>query len=152
MEIFRITKPKYADSLKASGNEARWNHKGEDVIYAASSRALASLELIVHLSGFILKNPYKINVIGVPNDLLVININKEEMPRNWGSLSPYKETQRLGSAWLKSKNSSVLKVPSSIVINGYNYVINTNHTDFDKLDIVDTEDYLFDPRIIDKMK
>lgn len=152
MNIFRITKEKYAHQLAASGNEARWNYKGEKVIYTASSRSLASLELMVHLSGVQLVVPYKIVVIKVPASIRINEVLKRQLPENWSGLSPYKETQRLGSSWLKSTDSSLLKVPSSIVNEEFNYLINVNHPDVKKFSIIDIEDHLFDRRLIEKFK
>ena len=51
MEIYRICLAKYASELVASGNPGRWNLRGQLVIYAAGSRALACLENVVHRSG-----------------------------------------------------------------------------------------------------
>ncbi len=152
MEVYRISKEKYASKLTASGNAARWNYRGEKVIYTASSRALASLELIVHLSGKQLGTSFKISVIYVPDDLYISTIPRTSMPNEWNGLTAYKATQALGSGWIASEDSCILRVPSSIVIHEYNYIINVHHPDFEKLSIIDIEDHLFDPRLLLKMK
>ena len=51
MLVYRITKTMYADRLVASGGAARWNSRGQFVIYTAATRALACLENVVHRSG-----------------------------------------------------------------------------------------------------
>ena len=50
MEVFRITSTKWSTKLQASRYPAQWNSKGKFIIYASSSRALVSLENIVHRS------------------------------------------------------------------------------------------------------
>ncbi len=152
MEVYRISRAKYASKLAASGNAGRWNYRGQHVIYTTSSRALASLELLVHLSGQQLGTSFKITIIHVPDDLYVASLSKSNLPDGWNGLSNYTITQSLGAKWLSSRDSCVLKVPSSIVIHEYNYILNVHHADFDRLKIVGVEDYLYDPRLLDKMR
>lgn len=152
MEVFRISKEKYSSELTASGNPGRWNYGGERVIYCAASRALASLEVLIHTSGEMLAgNPFNISVIYFPDDIPVKYIDKSYLPENWNGLFPYSSTQPLGSAWLRSEGSAVLKVPSSIIIKEFNYLINVNHPDFREFKIIDIEDYICDPRLTEKM-
>ena len=153
MEIFKIGKSKYSGELKASGNEGRWNYKGQEVIYAASSRALASLEVLVHLSGVRLQNDaFKITVIHVPDNVSVENITYQDLPDGWNGVSKYSITQPLGNEWIRSKKTCILRVPSSIMINEFNFVININHPDFQSLRIVEIEDYLCDQRLLKKFQ
>lgn len=152
MEVFRISKEKYAGLLTASGNESRWNNKGEQVIYCASSRSLAALEMIVHLSGVVLGNSgFKTTVFYIPDKVSVKTVLRKEMPADFNGYTEYRKTQPIGSNWLKSKETCVLKVPSSIVLNEYNYLINVNHADFDIIKVIDTEEFIFDRRIVEKM-
>ena len=152
MEIFRISKAKYSSELNPSGNAGRWNYRGEGVIYGAASRALASLEVLIHTSGEVLAGHiFKISVIHIPDNLPVNFIDSRHLPPKWNGLSPYSVTQPLGSAWLKSAGSVLLQVPSAIVIKEFNYILNVNHPDFKKIEITDLEDYFCDPRLVDKM-
>lgn len=152
MEIFRISKAPFSAKLTASGNPGRWNYPGERVIYCAASRALASLEVMIHTSGEMLdNNHFKISVIHIPDDLVLKYIDRNHLPSDWNGLSPYSITQPIGSEWLKSNESALLRVPSSIIIQEFNYIINVNHPDFKKLKIIDIEDYLYDHRLIEKM-
>ena len=152
MEIYRISRAKYASKLVASGNAGRWNYRGQHVIYTTSSRALASLELLVHLSGQQLEASFKIAIIHMPADLHITTLSKSNLPSGWNGLSNYTITQALGAKWLSSGDSCVLRVPSSIVIHEYNYILNTHHPDFGRFKIIGVEDYLYDPRLLDKMR
>jgi RES domain-containing protein len=152
MEVFRISKAQFATKLTASGNPGRWNYPGERVIYCAASRALASLELLIHTSGEILEsNTFKISVIYFLDDLTLKYIDQNHLPPDWNGLAPYSITQPLGSGWLKSNESALLKVPSSIILKELNYVINVNHHDFKKFKIIDIEDYICDSRLVEKI-
>ena len=152
MEVYRISKAKYAAKLGASGNAARWNYNGQHVIYTASSRALASLELLVHLSGEQLGTSFKITVIHIPDDVHITNVTKSSLPGGWNGLSAYQVTQVLGAQWVSSGESCILRVPSSIVVHEYNYIINIHHQAFSRLKIIEIEDYLYDARLLEKMR
>lgn len=147
MEVYRICLEKYAKELFASGFRGRWNSKGNFVIYTAGSRALACLENVVHRSGEGLNDNFKAVVIHIPDDIPVKSIAIEHLPDNWQAVKSYPVCQVLGDAWYRERVTAVLKVPSSIVPNEYNYVLNTRHPDFAQISIIRTEEFLFDPRI-----
>ena len=71
MHVFRIST---FSKLIASGNPARWNSKGNYVIYTSTNRALACLENIVHRSGEGLENKFKILTIEIPDIIKKIKI------------------------------------------------------------------------------
>ncbi|MGV3541091.1 MAG: RES family NAD+ phosphorylase [Rufibacter sp.] len=147
MEIYRICLQEYADALVASGNRGRWNLKGSFVIYTAGSRALACLENVVHRSGEGLKDQFKVVVIHVPDDLPIEKVEQQDLPEGWHKTKGYPLCQPLGEAWYRRNSSAVLQVPSSIVPEESNFILNTRHPDFLKIQIIRREDFEFDPRI-----
>ena len=147
MEIYRICLAKYAGELVASGNPGRWNLRGQFVIYAAGSRALACLENVVHRSGEGLNNLFKVIRIALPDELLVEELTLADLPPGWQPTSAYAHCQLLGAAWYRRQAAPVLRVPSSIIAHEHNYVLNTRHPDFGQVRIVGHEDFAFDPRI-----
>lgn len=147
MEVYRICLEEYSGELFASGIRGRWNSKGNFVIYTAESRALACLENVVHRSGEGLNRNFKVVVIGVPDDLAVETIQLSKLPKGWHEAGSYAVCQPLGDTWYKDRSSAVLKVPSSIVPNEWNYILNVRHPDFSRIRIVRREDFEFDPRI-----
>ena len=66
---------------------------------------------------------------------------------DWYTVENYLITQRMSDDWLKSGNSVVLKVPSAIIQNEFNYLLNVNHPDFSKIEIVNISRFTFDPRL-----
>lgn len=147
MLIYRITKAQYADRLVASGGAARWNSRGRFVIYTAATRALACLENVVHRSGEGLQETFRVMVIGVPDDLPVETIEPETLPPDWFTFAAYGYCQQLGDAWLLGGKSAVLRVPSAIIGQEWNYLLNPAHPDFMKITLLRTESFVFDPRI-----
>ena len=150
MEIFRISKAIYASKLTASGNSNRWNKRDQFVLYASSSRSLATLELIVHRSSVVPADKFKVMVLSIPDDdHLIKQIKTSELPENWRSMFAYPVLQQIGSTWYKGKESLVLKVPSVVIPLEYNYIINQEHPDFRKsVKLVRKENYFWDDRLL----
>lgn len=147
MVVYRITKAVYADRLIASGGAARWNSRNEFVIYTAATRALACLENVVHRSGEGLLENFRVMVIDVPDTLTVDTLPPDTLPANWFDFEQYGACQQIGGEWLRSGRSAVLRVPSAIIANEYNYLLNPAHPDFSRIVLLRTEPFAFDPRI-----
>lgn len=147
MEVFRITLTEYADGLYASGRSNRWNYKGEKVIYAAGSRSLACLENVVHASGVALSQHFTVMVIYIPDKISIETIGTGQLPKDWNKKARPRTCQRLGSQWANSNASLLLQVPSSIIPDEKNYLINPAHKDFTKVKIIDHQNFYFDRRI-----
>ena len=147
MEVYRIVFKKWAGALVASGNAARWNSSGNHVIYTAASRALACLENIVHRGGKGLNEQFKVMVIDIPASVKTERFEISDLPDNWFELEHYETCRHLGDQWLANKSSAVLCVPSAIIFNEFNYLLNPAHRDFKKIKLKRTEDFKFDPRI-----
>ena len=150
MEVYRIARAEYADRLLSSGKPNRWNLKGQHVIYTGSSRALSTLEQLVHLGSIYPSHTYRVMVISLPDhDYFHRQVNISELPVDWRSISAYAKLQRLGADWVDNCESLVLKVPSAVVPMEYNFLINADHPDFNaQVRFVRTEDYFWDERWI----
>jgi len=150
MRVYRITAAKYASKLSSSGAANRWNQEGEFVIYSAESRSLASLELVVHRSAIKPQLEYKLLVIDidVPKSQ-VQKVKENELPENWRSVDAYNLLQQIGSSWYTECKKLVFQIPSVIIPQEYNYIINTKHKLFDdKVNIVSKENYFWDNRLL----
>ena len=147
MEVFRITKTQYADRLVASGGAARWNARGRFVIYTAATRALACLENVDLRSGEGLQDSFRVMVIQIPDTIRITTIHPDSLPTDWFAFTNYAQSQLLGENWLLSGQTAVLRVPSAIVTQEWNYLLNPVHPDFSKIRLIRTEPFIFDPRI-----
>lgn len=146
MIVYRITKEEYSTALKASGYAARWNYKGTYIIYTAQSRSLACLENLVHRSGEGNNALYKVMVIQIPDTLKVEIIEAINLKKDWQKIENYSYCQALAANWLLSFKTAILKVPSVIIKNEFNYLINPAHSDFKKIKLAGAEDFIFDTR------
>jgi RES domain-containing protein len=146
MEVFRITHSKWAGVLQGSGKEARWNSNGIFICYSGSSRALSCLEMLVHLTGEQIKSDFGLTIIDIP---AAIEIERAGIFRNedWAEFENYYQSQEVGDEWAKSLRTCVLRVPSAIIKNEYNYLINPQHPDFSLIKILKIEDFDFDMRL-----
>lgn len=150
MELFRVTRQKYAGDLSGNGAAVyggRWNEAGRPVIYAASSRSLAILETLVHLRQPQPPTDYRIMVLYVPDHIPFISSQK--LPENWKVDEAY--TQQLGSQWLASNESLLLRVPSVFVRAEYNYLLNPVQELFMEVKLIAVESIEFDPRFFQKL-
>jgi RES domain-containing protein len=150
MELFRISTKEYSNQLTASGSPNRWNKRGEFVMYTSGSRSLSTLELVVHRNVIKPKFPYKVLVISlVDNDNLIHSIKSKDLPKKSNTMQAYAQLQEIGSHWYHNKTSLVLKIPSAIIQQEHNYIINTKHPDFEKnIKLVHTEKYFWDERLL----
>jgi RES domain-containing protein len=148
---WRIVKAKHVDNAFDSEGArvagGRWNRIGIPMIYTADSVALAVLEITVHLSKEdLLQKSYFLITVQF-DSALVTSLDLAEVPDDWDSLPPSLSTQNIGTQWALSQKSVILKVPSTVVRQAFNYLINPVHPDFKKLSIGIPETVVFDPRI-----
>ncbi|MGB7395334.1 MAG: RES family NAD+ phosphorylase, partial [Pricia sp.] len=153
MKVYRIERKKYLEStLKGIGAAKtkgyRWNSLDTYLVYTASSRALATMEVAVHLdlSEDLPTDRFYVE-IEIPDDVEILELEIADLPKNWDSKPPILDTQLIGDSFVDSNQFAVLKVPSSIVPPEHNYLINPKHIDFDKIKVLSTEPMLFDKRV-----
>ena len=135
--VWRIVKKKYEatafDGEGASEYGGRWNSSGKRVVYTAGSKSLALLELLVHLDSSVLSNYVVIPVTF--GDALLSDVDILSSPPDWKGHPAPVELRDIGDGWLDSFGSAVLQVPSAIVPDESNYLINPDHSDFSSVEI-----------------
>lgn len=145
MLVFRIAHKKYAENLSVSGLSGRWNSDGKRVLYTSENISLALLENMVYRVGTGFNDDFKILIIAVPNE--GIELLDSKLPGNWRDVESYHELQKMGDDWYDSQKSMMLKVPSSVLPENFNIVINTTHLDFKEVKLIDVVDYEPDERL-----
>lgn len=146
MLVFRITRAEWANALIGSGAPGRWNIADDRVVYSASSRALACLEILVNAGKSIHLNQFRLLEIEIPDGLIAEEIPLRRLPTDWSRHSNMKITQSIGHTWQSHGNSGILKVPSAIIVEEANYVLNTEHIDFKSIHIKSSRAFDFDNR------
>jgi RES domain-containing protein len=132
-------------SLRTPG---RWHSRGRRVVYCAQDPATALLEILVHFEIEIERLPvrYRLLKIQAPDDVHVERVSVDKLPEDW--LDRTEETRALGDAWLARDSAALLMVPSTIVPETFNVLLNPTHTDAGRIVIVQTGDYAIDPRLL----
>lgn len=146
MLVFRIAHKKYAQNLSVSGLSGRWNSNGKLVLYTSENISLALLENMVYRVGTGFNDDFKIMVIEVPDESLE-QIDTKKLPKNWRDIESYSELQKMGDFWYDQQKNLILKVPSSVLPENYNFIINTTHLDFKKVKLIDVVNYEPDERL-----
>lgn len=152
MLVYRITRRNFSKKLFASGAEGRWNSTGKKVIYATEAIALAFLENMVRRQGVGFNSDFKILVIEIPDDSLITIIFTNTLRAGWRGFKDYSACQHLGDEWYNQGVTLVLKVPSAVLPDSFNYVIHTEHNDYISKKHIVTTDLVPDERIDDLLK
>lgn len=147
MFVFRIVQAKYAKGLQASGRAARWNPNKVAVIYTSSSQSLACLENVVHRTYLGLNHDFKALTIHIPDTIEQEEIKLADLPSDWKDFEQMPYTQILGNKWITEERTAVMKIPSSIIAQEHNYLLNPAHPEFKKIKITAVEPFVFDERI-----
>jgi RES domain-containing protein len=125
----------------------RWNSEGRSAVYLASSRSLAILEVLVHLSPMMIPDDYCMIEIEVPEDNTT-QIDLKKLPPDWNDISPPVGCKTFGDEFLKCEKYLLLQLPSSIVPEEYNYLLNPSHSDMGEVKILKKSPFNFDERLI----
>jgi len=148
MLVYRLTREKYKDSLSGKGASyrgGRWNNAGIEIIYCASNRSLAMAEVAVHVTAATMPTKYWMLEVHIPDDLEVMTAM--DLPAHWNSFPYLHSTKSVGDQLIYENIYIALKVPSAVVQNDWNVLINPFHDDFDKVKIVRAEPFHFDRRL-----
>ena len=139
--VWRITTARFATTA-FSGEGARlyggrWNPKGFAMVYAAESRALALLEMMVQDAP--LRARYLLIPAQLPDTLSMTHVGLADLAAGWRQLDRREALQRIGRDWLERGLSAVLAVPSAVVPAERNYLLNPAHPDFARIAVGEPE-------------
>jgi RES domain-containing protein len=147
MLIYRIAHKKYSDHLFAPGFAGRWDGAGKKVLYCSESIPLAFLESMIRRQGVGFNHDYNIIIIEIPDDLAIRTVQLSDLTGEWRSIYDYTICQQIGNTWFDEFKSPVLKVPSAIVVQSYNYVIHAQHSDYSRISVAGVTELVPDARI-----
>jgi RES domain-containing protein len=147
-QTWRIVKEKHAaTAFSGDGarlNGGRWNSVGTSVVYTSGSIALAALESLVHLNPPVI---FKYVAILIEFDRALVE-EVAALPADWREEPPPLATKEIGDIWIQDARSAVLRLPSVIIPNEPNYLLNPAHPDFKRIFIGRAEPFSFDPRLV----
>lgn len=143
-EVYRLIRAaRRADVLSGEGARlygGRWNRPGAAVVYASESRALAVLETFVHLTLEARAMRFVLCTLELPARASVRRHGTARPPRSLAA------SQRIGASWLADGTDFALVVPSAVVPQEVNYVLDVRHARFADLRVANVESFSFDER------
>jgi RES domain-containing protein len=150
IKAWRIVQERHAEGA-FSGEGARkyggrWNSRGRLAVYTSGSLSLAALETLVHLNPPIVL-PYLVYPVEFDSKL-VHHLDPRALPARWRSAPVPSAVQHVGDHWLEKMKSAVLAVPSAIITQETNYILNPSHHDFQKIRIRKPDRFILDPRLL----
>lgn len=152
MRLWRICRqPRVASALSGEGGlfvSGRWHTVGRPVVYTATHPALAALEVLVHTDPACAPVDLRLLTVEVPDDLGVAELDLAALPTGWDDLPVSPVSQHLGDRWLAAVHAALLRVPSAVMPQVTNVLINPRHPDASRCRIVDDEPFRFDRRLV----
>jgi RES domain-containing protein len=153
IKAWRLVNKKYlSDAFTGEGARlggGRWNHVGTPVVYVSETQSLAILELFVNFTKIDIKLSNSLFAIPVeiPDSVRTVEVSLKDLKPDWRSSPPPDSTRDVGTQWVRKGVSAILRVPSVIIPEEYNIVINPQHADFAKITIGDPKHIGLDKRM-----
>lgn len=145
MFLWRISRHLDLNGKGGLYSPGRWHHRGVPIVYLAESPAGALIEACVHTSANDVPPSYTLLALQVEESISREALDPKTLPPDW--IEHLKDTRDIGSAWLESLRTALLRVPSALVPATFNVVLNPLHADAAKIKTDARYDYPFDPRI-----
>lgn len=150
MTVYRIANSLYKDDLSGQGASmfgGRWNSKGNPILYSAEHISLAVLELLVNFNK--VESPFlpsfHLLEIELPDSKPIV-LKTNELKKDWKQDMHY--SQFIGDEFLKDNTKLILKVPSVVIPEEFNLLINPAHKDFKNIKIIRSKVYHLDDRLM----
>jgi RES domain-containing protein len=148
MIVYRICNNQYTNDLSGTGAKlfgGRWNAKGIPMLYVSEHISLAVLEMLVHNQ----LNDFSIELglmrISIPDAIDIKEIKINKLKNAWEEDISY--SRFIGDEFIKSASSVILKVPSAVIQEEHNFLINPLHIDMKKVKIIDVSSFRTDKRL-----
>lgn len=150
MRVWRLTRRAFTalDGEGARLHGGRWNSEGTAVVYASTSLALAALELLVHVDPADAPDDLVALGIDVPDDAPRGALPHEALPADWNRVADHPACAALGDGWVRGGAELALLVPSAIVPEEANVLLNPAHRAMARVRLAVARDFAFDRRLI----
>lgn len=149
MILYRIANCNYARDTSGTGAKlygGRWNSIGTPLHYMASNRALAALEVLSNKTTMSDSRNLCLTVFDLPEKSTQL-INTTALPKNWRQYPAIPELKGIGDEFVKSGEFLLLRVPSVIIADEYNFLMNVSHPLAHELKIIEVKPFSFDERL-----
>jgi RES domain-containing protein len=150
MSLWRLYRARHGPGLDGVGGifaDGRWHTLGERVVYLGGSAAIVVLERLAHTDPDLLPNDLQLARFEFSGPVSETKVQElATLPANWDQ--DEKVTRKIGGQWRQHGSSCLLAVPSAILPEERNFVLNPEHPDAKRLRLVHERLFTFDPRLI----
>lgn len=149
MRVWRIAEKAYPplDGEGARLFGARWNSPGVSLVYTAGSLSLAVVELLVHTDPDLVPDDLTAYEIELPEGVSMNRVDAVSLPVGWDGVDT-SACRKVGDAWARPTVFCVLAVPSAILPEEVNYLVNPRHPEAASVRVVSSRPFAFDPRLL----
>lgn len=147
MILWRVSNYRTLDGAGGLYVSGRWHTKGRPVVYCAQNPSTSLLETLVHLEIDAEDRPDSFQLLKIegPDSLSFEKIEPASLPSDW--VAEIGTTQSIGDHWLTEKRTPLLQVPSVLVPETWNVLINPLHAEAHLLKITGIYEHAFDARL-----
>ena len=148
--VYRVTRDRFSHDLSGEGAKlagGRWNRKNIPMIYTSETRSLAAMEFLVHTSLIDIPTDLKIVSISIPARIGEKQVDIGSLPNYWRMTPSPFDLVDIGTKWATSGDTLLLRVPSAVMPQESNIIINPNHPDIKSVRVVAVEDFEYDSRL-----
>jgi RES domain-containing protein len=151
--VWRLARSEFANELDGEGPRlfgARWTSRGRNAVYTASYLSLSVLEVYVNIPQELRDDLPILRAvrISIPDDAPTAQVSQEQLAGLMGRPDPIAASRAVGNNWLDRSDTLVLEVPSVLVPEETNLVLNPAHPRMREVKIVSTRPFRFDPRLV----
>jgi RES domain-containing protein len=130
MRLWRVCSPKYSplSAYGATKNGARWNPVNCPILYLGENSSLVAWERYVHIEarGFATELNLNMTFIDLTLEMISSISHVTNLDSDWHQRQNY--TKNIGSKWVATAESAILRVPSVVIQHQYNYLLNPEHS------------------------
>ncbi len=150
MIVYRIAKEIYLNDISGTGAKlygGRWNKEGLALLYTSQTLSLAVLELLANQVRRLVDDTYGYIAIEIPDSYPPVILDESDLPPDWRQNQYSEFTINTGSTWINSQESVAMAVPSAVLSQENNILINPSHPSFKKVKILSKGKLNLDGRI-----
>lgn len=135
MLLWRLSAKQYCnfDGEGAKAVGGRWNSPGYAVVYTSASVSLVTLEFLAHLTQGRAVKDLVLTSAELPKNVRVERIHASDLPGRWREFPAPPYLQKIGDGWIFRRATAVLVVPSAVIPQEDNYLLNPAHPDFKRI-------------------
>ena len=150
MIVYRCTLKKWARDISGSGAfhyGGRWNNPGTYMLYTAENNVLAAFEVALRVPLDHISKNYVMIPIEIPDSAKIL---EPALPSQWHM--KIETTRNIGESFVKGRTTLLLKVPSALISDSFNYLINPSHPSMKEVSVLEARPILFDKRLMEMIR